>query len=76
MTVFAGALSREQKEQLVVDVHSAVAAAAGFDAIGARTMHVWTFIHEVPEGNWAAGGRVVYHSQIKGLTTSGTNDDA
>jgi phenylpyruvate tautomerase PptA (4-oxalocrotonate tautomerase family) len=67
MTVFEGALSRERKEQLAADVHAAVCAAAGIEPRGPRAYHVWTLIHEIPEGNWAGGGKVIYYQQVKGL---------
>jgi len=72
MTVFEGALSQDRKEQLVADVHTAVCAAAGMDPEGPRALHVWTLIHEIPEGNWAGGGKVVYYQNLKGLVA----DDA
>lgn len=72
VTVFEGALSRERKEQLAADVHAAVCAAAGIDPQGPRAFHVWTLIHEVPEGNWAGGGKIIYYQQVKGLVA----DDA
>jgi phenylpyruvate tautomerase PptA (4-oxalocrotonate tautomerase family) len=67
MTVFEGALSKDRKEQLAADVHAAVCAAAGIDPTGPNAYHVWTLIHEIPEGNWAGGGNVVYYQQVKGL---------
>jgi phenylpyruvate tautomerase PptA (4-oxalocrotonate tautomerase family) len=67
MTVFEGALSQERKEQLAADVHAAVCAAAGIEPRGPRAYHVWTLIHEIPEGNWAGGGKVIYYQQVKGL---------
>jgi phenylpyruvate tautomerase PptA (4-oxalocrotonate tautomerase family) len=67
LTVFDGALSKERKEQLAADVHAAVCEAAGIDPAGARRYHVWTLIHEIPEGNWAGGGKIVYYQQVKGL---------
>jgi phenylpyruvate tautomerase PptA (4-oxalocrotonate tautomerase family) len=67
LTVFEGAMSKERKEQLAADVHAAVCEAAGIDPAGARAYHVWTLIHEVPEGNWAGGGKIVYYEQVKGL---------
>lgn len=67
MTVFEGALSQDRKEQLAADVHAAVCAAAGIDPRGPRAYHVWTLIHEIPEGNWAGGGKVIYYQQVKGL---------
>jgi phenylpyruvate tautomerase PptA (4-oxalocrotonate tautomerase family) len=67
MTVFEGALSQERKEQLAADVHAAVCTAADIDPRGPRAYHVWTLIHEIPEGNWAGGGKVIYYQQVKGL---------
>src|SRR3984957_3990340 len=56
MTVFGGALTKGRKEQLAADVHVAVCGAAGIDPDGEQAFHVWTLIHEIPEGNWAGGG--------------------
>jgi phenylpyruvate tautomerase PptA (4-oxalocrotonate tautomerase family) len=67
MTVFGGALSQDRKEQLARDVHAAVCAAAGIEPAGPRALHVWTLIHEIPEGNWAGGGKIIYYRQVKGL---------
>ena len=72
VTVFEGALDKDRKEQLSADVHAAVCAAAGLDPKGSRALHVWTLIHEVPEGNWAGGGKVIYYQNVKGLVA----DDA
>ena len=72
MTVFAGALDQARKEQLVADVHVAVCAAARIEPDGDRAFHVWTLIHEVSEGNWAGGGKIIYSGQVKGLVA----DDA
>ncbi len=67
LTVFAGALDKDRKEQLTADVHTAVCAAAGIEPQGTRAFHVWTLIHEIPEGNWGGGGKVIYYQQVKGL---------
>jgi phenylpyruvate tautomerase PptA (4-oxalocrotonate tautomerase family) len=72
MTVFEGTLSQDRKERLAADVHAAVCAAAGIEPDGERALHVWTLIHEIPEGNWAGGGKVIYYRQVKGLVA----DDA
>jgi phenylpyruvate tautomerase PptA (4-oxalocrotonate tautomerase family) len=71
-TVFGGALTQDRKEQLAADVHAAVCAAAGIEPDGPQGFHVWTLIHEVPEGNWAGGGKIIYYRQVKGLV----DDDA
>jgi phenylpyruvate tautomerase PptA (4-oxalocrotonate tautomerase family) len=67
MTVFEGALSQDRKERLAADVHAAVCSAAGIEPEGERALHVWTLIHEIPEGNWAGGGNIIYYQQVKGL---------
>jgi phenylpyruvate tautomerase PptA (4-oxalocrotonate tautomerase family) len=72
MTVFAGALTKDHNEQLAADVHVAVCGAAGIDPEGEQAFHVWTLIHEIPEGNWAGGGKIIYYRQVKGLVA----DDA
>jgi phenylpyruvate tautomerase PptA (4-oxalocrotonate tautomerase family) len=71
LTVFEGALSQDRKEQLVADVHIAVCAAAGIDPAGARAYHIWSLIHEIPEGNWAGGGKIIYYNDVKGLVDGG-----
>src|ERR1700739_3856108 len=58
MPVFGGALDKQRKEQLAADVHAAICVAAGIDPSGPRAYHVWTLIHEIPEGNWAGAGKV------------------
>ncbi|OBJ85429.1 tautomerase family protein [Mycobacterium asiaticum] len=68
VTAFDAALSTAGKEQLAADVHAAVCAAADIDPGGPRAYHVWTLIHEVPEGNWAGAGRVVYRRHVQDLT--------
>jgi phenylpyruvate tautomerase PptA (4-oxalocrotonate tautomerase family) len=75
VTVFQGALSRDRKEQLTADVHAAVCAASGIEPHGARAFHVWTLIHEIPEGNWAGGGKVIYYQQVKGLVAEDMPDE-
>jgi phenylpyruvate tautomerase PptA (4-oxalocrotonate tautomerase family) len=72
MTVFEGALSQDRKERLAADVHTAVCAAAAIEPEGERALHVWTLIHEIREGNWAGGGKIIYYRQVKGLVA----DDA
>ncbi len=67
ITVFEGALTQDRKEQLAADVHAAVCAAAEIEPQGSRAFHVWTLIHEIPEGSWAGGGKIIYYQQVKGL---------
>jgi phenylpyruvate tautomerase PptA (4-oxalocrotonate tautomerase family) len=75
LTVFDGALDQDRKERLAADVHAAVCHAAGIEPQGAKAFHVWTLIHEIPEGNWAGGGKVVYYRQVKGLVAEDMPDE-
>jgi phenylpyruvate tautomerase PptA (4-oxalocrotonate tautomerase family) len=74
LTVFEGALSKDRKEQLAADVHAAVCAATDIDPQGPRAYHVWTLIHEIPEGNWAGAGKLIYYQQVKGLVVADQAD--
>jgi phenylpyruvate tautomerase PptA (4-oxalocrotonate tautomerase family) len=75
LTVFEGALDQDRKERLAADVHTAVCAAAGIEPQGQGEFHVWTLIHEIPEGNWAGGGKVIYYQQVKGLVAEDMPDE-
>ncbi len=75
LTVFEGALDQHRKERLAADVHGAVCAAAGIEPQGSRAFHVWTLIHEIPEGNWAGGGQVIYYQRVKGLVAEDMRDE-
>lgn len=68
LTVFDGVLTKDGKEQLAADVHTVVCAAAAIDPQGPLAYHVWTLIHEIPEGNWAGAGKVVYRKHAEALT--------
>jgi phenylpyruvate tautomerase PptA (4-oxalocrotonate tautomerase family) len=63
---------QHRKERLAADVHAAVCAAAGIEPEGEWALHIWTLIHEISEGNWAGGGKIIYYRQVKGLVA----DDA
>jgi phenylpyruvate tautomerase PptA (4-oxalocrotonate tautomerase family) len=69
ITVFEGAVDKDRKERPAADVHAALCAAAGIEPRGPRAFHIWTPINEVPEGNWAAGGKIIYYQQVKGLAS-------
>jgi phenylpyruvate tautomerase PptA (4-oxalocrotonate tautomerase family) len=63
ITVPSGALSERRKAGFVEDVTKVVLEATGWGAdAGVR---VWTLIHEVPDGNWGAGGQVVRFEQLR-----------
>jgi len=64
-TVPEGALVEDRKATLVAESHAAVARAAGLGE--AEMLHVWSLIHEVPDGNWGAGGQVIRFAQLRDL---------
>ncbi|WP_218025197.1 tautomerase family protein [Nocardia jejuensis] len=70
ITVPEGALSQRRKAGLLADVHTAVVVAAGLDPHSARAMHVWTLIHEVPEGNWGVAGQPVTAAALRGVSAA------
>jgi phenylpyruvate tautomerase PptA (4-oxalocrotonate tautomerase family) len=63
VTVPAGALSDRRKAGLAEDATKLILEATGWGAeAGVR---VWTLIHEVPDGNWAAAGQIVRFEQLR-----------
>lgn len=63
ITVPSGALSERRKAGLVEDTTKLVLEATEWGPeAGVR---VWTLIHEVPDGNWGAGGQVVRFDQLR-----------
>ncbi len=55
VTIPEGALSDRRKAELVSEATRAVSERAGLDPEDG--LRVWVLIHEVPDGNWGAGGR-------------------
>ena len=56
VTVPEGALNPERKSTLIADIHEIVCRVADIDPGGERSLHVWTIVREVPEGDWGVGG--------------------
>jgi phenylpyruvate tautomerase PptA (4-oxalocrotonate tautomerase family) len=63
VTVPAGALSERRKAGLVEDVTKVILDATGWGSDAG--LRVWTLIHEVPDGNWGAGGQVIRFEQLR-----------
>jgi phenylpyruvate tautomerase PptA (4-oxalocrotonate tautomerase family) len=63
VTVPAGALSERRKAGLVEAATKLILEATGWGADAG--IRVWTLIHEVPDGNWAAAGQVVHFEQLR-----------
>jgi phenylpyruvate tautomerase PptA (4-oxalocrotonate tautomerase family) len=55
-TVPQGVLNDEKKAGLAAEITEAVLAAEG--SAPSDPARVWCIIHEVPDGNWAGGGRI------------------
>src|SRR4051812_9246148 len=73
ITVPSGALSERRKAGLVEDTTKLVLEATGWgDEAGVR---VWTLIHEVPDGNWGAAGRVARSEQLRAAAKAGGGEE-
>lgn len=58
VTVAAGSLDAERKERLVAEVTQHVLEAEGAPNDPRNAARVWCHIHELPDGNWGAVGRI------------------
>jgi len=63
ITVPAGALSERRKAELAESANKLVLDATGWDGDAAR--RVWVIVHEVPDGNWGAGGQIIQFGQLR-----------
>ncbi|MDM7489340.1 tautomerase family protein [Rhodococcus sp. CSLK01-03] len=62
VTVPAGALSERRKAGLIEEATTAILAADG----GTRDPYrVWVHIHEIPDGNWGAGGKPIFFEALR-----------
>ena len=64
----AGALNDSAKAGLVGEATEIVLAAAGLSVEDAGL--VWVLIHEMPDGNWGAGGRIVRIADLAAVAKS------
>jgi 4-oxalocrotonate tautomerase family enzyme len=62
VTIPEGALSDRRKQEFVSEATRVVSEAAGLDAEDG--LRVWVLIHEVPDGNWGAGGQIVRYADL------------
>lgn len=63
VTIPSGALSDRRKGGFVEDATKLVLEATGWD--GDAALRAWIVIHEVPDGNWGAGGQVIRFEQLR-----------
>ena len=58
LTVPAGALTPEKKNEIVGEITRMILGADGAGADdAAASMRVWVLVHDVPDGNWGGAGR-------------------
>src|SRR3954452_3014909 len=69
VTVPQGALSERRKAGAVKELTEAVAEAAGVAPQDAL-LRIWVLVHEVPDGNWGAGGQIIRFAQLRELVTA------
>ena len=58
-----GALSDRRRAGLVEELSALVSEAAGLGEEDA--LRVWVIVHEIPDGFWGAGGRIVRFEQLR-----------
>jgi phenylpyruvate tautomerase PptA (4-oxalocrotonate tautomerase family) len=62
VTVPAGAMSDRRKQGLVEEATKLILEADNGDH---DPMRVWIHIHEIPDGNWGAAGKVIMFAQLR-----------
>ena len=72
VTVPAGALDAERKNELVKLFTAAILNAADEDESEQSAARVWCLIRELPDGNWGALGRIFTFKDIARYIRSGT----
>jgi phenylpyruvate tautomerase PptA (4-oxalocrotonate tautomerase family) len=70
VTLMAGAMSELQREAIATDMTAAVIRAEGGDFNPLNAARVWVLFHEVPDGCWAAGGRLYRLADVMRLVAS------
>jgi phenylpyruvate tautomerase PptA (4-oxalocrotonate tautomerase family) len=68
VTVPYGTLSDRRKQELVAEATRGISGAAGLG--GADALRIWVMIHEVPDGNWGAGGQVIRFEQLRQMAAT------
>ena len=62
VTTPEGALSERRRKEMVEEATRLVLEAAGLGQ--EDSMRVWVLLHEVPEGQWGAGGQIIHFQQL------------
>lgn len=67
VTLMAGAMAEGQREEIARLMTAAVLAAEGGAMNPLNAARVWVLFHEIPDGHWAAGGRLYRLDEVKRL---------
>lgn len=74
VTLMAGAMKDEQREEIARSMTAAVLAAEGGAINPLNAARVWVLFHEIPDGHWAAGGRLYRLDEVKRLVAAKPHD--
>jgi phenylpyruvate tautomerase PptA (4-oxalocrotonate tautomerase family) len=75
VTTPEGALSERRRAEMVGAATEILCEAAAIPAEEALT-RVWVLMHEIPEGQWGAGGEIVYFQRLKDLAKAEREQEA
>ena len=75
VTTPQGALSERRRAEMVRAATEILCEAAGIPAEEALT-RVWVLMHEIPEGQWGAGGEIIYFERLKELAKAERDEAA
>lgn len=74
VTLMAGALGDDQREDIARRMTAAVLAAEGGTLNPLNAARVWVLFHEIPDGRWAAGGRLYRLDEVRRLVAGDRQD--
>ena len=74
VTLMAGALQDGQREEIARLITAAVLAAEGGAMNPLNAARVWVLFHEIPDGHWAAGGRLYRLDEVKRLVAGDSHE--
>lgn len=74
VTLMAGAMKDDQREEIARSMTAAVLAAEGGAMNPLNAARVWVLFHEIPDGHWAAGGRLYRLDEVKRLVAGGPKE--
>jgi phenylpyruvate tautomerase PptA (4-oxalocrotonate tautomerase family) len=75
VTTPEGALSERRRAEMVGAATEILCEAAAIPAEESLT-RVWVLMHEIPEGQWGAGGEIVYFQRLKDLAKAEREQEA